>query len=73
MKYVLREDMSNLTTTPHTNPETLGEAAKDTLEPRVRELRGKKLSQGTSDFGGAFERALVPCLRYAAAVLAGCF
>lgn len=57
MKYVLREDMSNLTTTPRTQPETLGEAAKDTLQPRVNELRGKKLAQGTSDFGGALARA----------------
>ena len=60
MKYVLREDMSNLTTTPDTKPETLPQAAKDTLEPRVRELRGKKLAKGTTDFGGAFWRGAAP-------------
>lgn len=59
MKYVLREDMSNLTTTPNNQPDTLPEAVQDSLEPRVRELRGKKLSQGTSDVGGAFDCTLL--------------
>jgi hypothetical protein len=59
MKYVLREDMSNLSTNnPESKPETLPEAVENTLQPRVRELRGKKLAQGTTDFGGAMPCAL---------------
>ena len=62
MKYELREDMSNLRTTAINHPDTLGEAVDDTLGPRVRELRAKKLAQGTGDIGGAFARAFMALL-----------